>query len=298
MDDDDLEVIALLQDPARRALYDYVVEQGREVSRNEAAAAVGLQRTLAAFHLDRLAGAGLLEVSFRRLGARVGPGAGRPAKLYRRAAVEHAVSLPPRTYLRAAAVLAEAIERSGAETALAEAARAQGRAAGQALAQAAAEAKAAAGVGLEQMLRHLAEQGYEPAVTARPAPTAGAAASGASATNATPGATNATAGATNATPGASNATAAAGEQIAAGTEGSAARPTTLRPTPTPTTVVRLRNCPFHALAQAYPVVACGMNVALLEGLVDGARLGERYAVQLDPQPGTCCAILCSKTNES
>ena len=320
MDDDHhLEAIALLQDPARRALYEYVVEQGREVSRNEAAAAVGLQRTLAAFHLDRLADAGLLEVSFRRLGARSGPGAGRPAKLYRRAAVEHAVSLPPRAYLRAATLLAAEIEGSGAEAVLAETARAQGVLAGQALAQAAA-AEAAAGVDLEQMLRHLAEQGYEPAVVA----TAGAAASGAGATKATTGATNATAGATNATAGAADATAGAAdataaEQTAAATDAPATvtRPANAtarvtgattagadrraagpdRPAMAPT-VVRLRNCPFHALAAAFPVVACGMNVALLEGLIDGAHLDGRYTVRVDPQPGTCCAIVCSKINES
>src|SRR5258707_10767985 len=106
----DLEAIALLQDPARRSLYEFVVAAGREVSRNEAAQAVGLQRTLAAFHLDRLASTGLLEVAYRRLGARSGPGAGRPAKLYRRAATERTVSVPPRDYARAAQVLAEAIE--------------------------------------------------------------------------------------------------------------------------------------------------------------------------------------------
>src|SRR5918911_20308 len=54
-------------------------------------------RDLAAFHLDKLVEAGLLEASFRRLGERRGPGAGRPAKLYRRGAGEVAASLPPRT---------------------------------------------------------------------------------------------------------------------------------------------------------------------------------------------------------
>ena len=90
----DLEAIALLEDAARRALYEYVVSRGCEVSRNEAAEATGLQRTLAAFHLDRLAGAGLLEVSYRRLTARSGPGAGRPAKLYRPAAGERRPARP------------------------------------------------------------------------------------------------------------------------------------------------------------------------------------------------------------
>src|ERR687886_812552 len=105
----DLEAISLLQDPARRGLYEYVASANREVSRNEAAEAVGLQRTLAAFHLDRLAGAGLLEVTYRRLTGRTGPGAGRPAKLYTRASAEYAVSLPPRQYDLAAELLAEAV---------------------------------------------------------------------------------------------------------------------------------------------------------------------------------------------
>src|SRR5207244_13615168 len=115
----------------------FVVAQGREVGRNEAATAVGMQRTLAAFHLDRLAEAGLLEVSFRRLTQRSGPGAGRPAKLYRRAAREVTVSVPPRDYARAALVLAEAIERSGAETALYDSARERGVAAAAAFSSAA-----------------------------------------------------------------------------------------------------------------------------------------------------------------
>src|SRR5260221_9275138 len=101
----DLDAIGLLQDPARRSLYAYVVAQGREVSRNEAAEAVGLQRTLAAFHLDRLATAGLLDVAYRRLSNRSGPGAGRPAKVYRRSSAEHAVVLPPRDYASAASIL-------------------------------------------------------------------------------------------------------------------------------------------------------------------------------------------------
>ncbi|HEX2156941.1 MAG TPA: helix-turn-helix domain-containing protein, partial [Actinomycetes bacterium] len=96
--DRDLAAIGLLQDPVRRALYGHVAAAGGEVSRNQAAEAVGVQRGLAAFHLDKLVEAGLLEASFRRLGERRGPGAGRPAKLYRRASGEVAAILPPRTY--------------------------------------------------------------------------------------------------------------------------------------------------------------------------------------------------------
>ncbi|HLZ30666.1 MAG TPA: transcriptional regulator [Chloroflexota bacterium] len=229
MSEADLDAIGLLQDPARRSLYTYVVGQGREVSRNEAAAAVGLQRTLAAFHLDRLARAGLLDVAYRRLTARSGPGAGRPAKLYRRRPdAEHAVSLPPRDYGRAAQVFAEAIERCGAETVLYEVARERGAAAGRALAAASAGHR----VTLGDLARQLAERGYEPYADADAA------------------------------------------------------------------CVRLRNCPFNAVAREFPVVACGMNLALLDGMVSGGGLEDTHVARLDPQPGGCCVSITSKTNSN
>ena len=94
----DIEAIALLDEPVRRALFEWVAGVGRAVSRDEAAAGVGISRALAAFHLDRLVREGLLEAEYRRLSGRTGPGAGRPAKLYRCAAREVAVSLPDRRY--------------------------------------------------------------------------------------------------------------------------------------------------------------------------------------------------------
>ncbi|WP_017556265.1 helix-turn-helix transcriptional regulator [Nocardiopsis baichengensis] len=115
-----------LADPVRRRLYRFVCERG-EAGRAEAAEALDLTRTLAAFHLDRLAGAGLLEVERRRLSGRQGPGAGRPAKVYRRADREVSLHLPPREYEAAARLLAEAVERAGAEEALYAAARGEGR---------------------------------------------------------------------------------------------------------------------------------------------------------------------------
>ncbi|MDQ4069440.1 MAG: helix-turn-helix domain-containing protein, partial [Actinomycetota bacterium] len=111
--DRDLGAIASLQEPVRRALYRYVVAQRGEVSRDQAAEGVGVQRNLAAFHLDKLVEAGLLEATFRRLTGRTGPGAGRPAKLYRRSPSDHAVTLPPRQYELAAELLAEAVEEAG-----------------------------------------------------------------------------------------------------------------------------------------------------------------------------------------
>ena len=91
-----VEAIGVLHEPVRRAVYEYTVARGEPVGRNEVAEALGIGRTLAAFHLDKLTEAGLLDTSYApRVG---GPGAGRPAKLYRRGTAEHAVSVPPRDY--------------------------------------------------------------------------------------------------------------------------------------------------------------------------------------------------------
>jgi predicted ArsR family transcriptional regulator len=94
----EIHAIGVLHDPRRRALYTYVSRQRRDVSRDEAARALSISRGLAAFHLDRLAEAGLLEASYRRLTGRRGPGAGRPSKLYRRSTRQVTVNLPPRRY--------------------------------------------------------------------------------------------------------------------------------------------------------------------------------------------------------
>jgi predicted ArsR family transcriptional regulator len=105
--------LSALDEPVRRSLYFHVVRARGDVSRDEAARAVGVSHTLAGFHLDRLAGEGLLETSFRRLSGRTGPGAGRPAKLYRRSERQLAVSLPQRSYELAARILAATFDASG-----------------------------------------------------------------------------------------------------------------------------------------------------------------------------------------
>lgn len=128
--DDPLSAVSSLSEPTRRALYEHVAAAGAAVGRDAAASAVGVSRTLAAFHLDRLAQDGLLEVEYRRLTGRSGPGAGRPAKLYRRARRQVDITLPPRQYGIAAEVLADAVERQGSDDtreAVAAAARDRGR---------------------------------------------------------------------------------------------------------------------------------------------------------------------------
>ncbi|WP_406631240.1 helix-turn-helix transcriptional regulator [Amycolatopsis sp. WGS_07] len=212
---EDIEAIAVLQDPVRRRLYDYVAGQDHDVSRNEAAEGAGIQRTLAAFHLDKLVDAGLLETESKRLSGRSGPGAGRPAKLYRRSGVERQFSVPARDYRVAADLLAEVAETARLDVELQAAARREGRAAGPVSDLAGAEAA-------------LAARGYEP----RP-------------------------------------------------DGD---------------VVRLANCPFHVLSQRHPGLVCGMNLALLEGLLEGA---DGVRARMDPRPGLCCVVVeSSKNNES
>jgi predicted ArsR family transcriptional regulator len=226
---EDIEVIAVLRDPVRRRLYEYVAAQDHEVSRNEAAEALGLQRTLAAFHLDRLADAGLLETGRRRLTGRSGPGSGRPAKLYRRSAAEHGVSLPSRDYRTAADLLAEAAEAVGLDAELQEAARRRGRE----LREAVDGGGGGGGDGwdLDEVAALLARRGYEPVREAD--------------------------------------------------------------TDTDGATLRMRNCPFHALSERFPPLVCGMNLALLQGLLgeEGEGEGDGPRVRMDPRPGWCCTAV-------
>ena len=222
--DAELSAIGSLQDPIRRSLYRYVVAQPDEVSREEAAAGVGIQRQLAAFHLDKLVDAGLLETTYRRLSGRTGPGAGRPAKLYRRSSSEHSVSLPPRQYDLAAELLANAVEEAGdrpARAALTDVARRFGRRLGAEL-----RSRLGSRASRERRLAALSESldayGYEPR-----------------------------------------------------REGSA---------------LRLTNCPFHTLAESHRELVCGMNLSLVQGVVEGMEVRDLVPC-LDPRPGECCVTV-------
>lgn len=111
---DDVDVadalrLTALADPLRRRLYGYVAGQDTPVHREEAADSVGISRTLAAYHLDRLTQAGLLTASYARPDGRTGPGAGRPAKHYEPAAAEVSITVPPRTYDILARLFADAV---------------------------------------------------------------------------------------------------------------------------------------------------------------------------------------------
>lgn len=159
----DVAGIGALADPVRRQLYLYVCAQPAAVGRDEAAEALGIAHHKAKFHLDRLEAEGLLETDYARLTGRSGPGAGRPAKLYRRADRDIAVSLPDREYELAGQIMADAIAtsiRTGGSVAetLKSAAAAHGRALG------ASVDVSEADDALAIATRVLAEHGYEPRV--------------------------------------------------------------------------------------------------------------------------------------
>lgn len=153
---DDLAAIGLLDEPVRRRLYDWVIAQSEPVGREAAARAVGVTRALATFHLDKLAEAGLLDSTYRRLTGRVGPGAGRPARVYWRSSREFNVSVPERRYARAADLFASALERlgdGGPPAALTDAARAMGEQLGSGFRR---------GSGRARLTKALEQGGYEP----------------------------------------------------------------------------------------------------------------------------------------
>jgi predicted ArsR family transcriptional regulator len=207
--------VAALAEPTRRRVYDHVVRSPEPVGRDDAAAAVGVPRPTAAFHLDRLVADGLLDVHYERRSGRSGPGAGRPAKLYRRAERSVSVSLPERRYDLAGQLLAAAlteVDRTGQRPA-----EALGRLAHDLGEQWGADVPAADPRG--SVLALLERHGYEPR-------------------------------------------AESGD-------------------------LALANCPFSALARDHTELVCGMNLHLLQGVLDAVP-GAGLAARLQPADGACC----------
>lgn len=214
--------LSALDDPVRRRIYRIVQADRGDMSRDDVSRAAGITRRLAAFHLEKLAGAGLLEVSFRRLSGRTGPGAGRTSKLYRIGeAVD--ISLPVRRYELAAHVLAESLARdddAGRSRALRESAHAWGRRVAR---EESPDRDTAPTDRARRVWRTLADFGFEPR---RQSP---------------------------------------GEVV-------------------------LGNCPFDSLAAGDRATICGMNLALVEGMLAGVGAIDIRA-ELIPRPGHCCVTL-------
>jgi len=217
-----LSAVSSLDDPVRARLYRAVCESTGPLGRDEAAATAGIGRPLAAYHLDKLVELGLLTASYQRPPGRGGPGAGRPAKVYRRSGREFSVTVPPREYELAARLLAAAVEsdRGGtSRAALHDAARHFGEELGW---RSRPRESGLAGAG--QALRAaLCEHGFEP-------------------------------------------------------------------WPDDGDLVYLRNCPFHQLAAQHTELVCGMNLALIDGLVAGLGASGQHP-RLAQEPGRCCVVI-------
>lgn len=153
--------ISTLDDKVRRELYIYVSGQAAPVGREQAAKALGIPLHQAKFHLDRLEEVGLLESEYVRLTGRSGPGAGRPAKVYRRRTEEIAVSLPGREYALAGELMATAIDEAANQgTPVAEALGRAARNRGTEIGTAATDS----GTPLQIVAGTLGGYGYEPRI--------------------------------------------------------------------------------------------------------------------------------------
>ena len=163
--------IGALEDDIRRALYLFARRHGRPVSREEAAAAVGISRKLAAFHLDKLTAAGLLETAAPDP-ARRRPGPGRAPKAYQPATTEVAVNVPQRRYDALGEVLAQAIVADGPASSARHTAHQLARQRGQALGERVRAERRLGRLGPERALTVVSELlavcGYAPAHTATP----------------------------------------------------------------------------------------------------------------------------------
>jgi len=159
-----ITALAVLGEDVRRRLYLLVRAAHRPVGREEAAAAAGISRKLAAFHLDKLVSAGLLQArhdpppGLRRVG--------RTPKTYEPVPADIAVSIPPRRHDVLAGILADAVlaghDGGGARPAATRIAADRGRELGAAERARARPGRLGAERGLTLPAALLTGSGYEP----------------------------------------------------------------------------------------------------------------------------------------
>jgi predicted ArsR family transcriptional regulator len=115
-----LAVASALADRSRRRMYEFIRQADRPISREQAAAHVGISRKLAAFHLDKLVEVGLLRAHFTPAAGTRRPG--RAPKVYEPAEVDLRISIPERRLDLLAEILIDAVLRDDGTTPAAKAA--------------------------------------------------------------------------------------------------------------------------------------------------------------------------------
>jgi predicted ArsR family transcriptional regulator len=181
-----------------------------------------MSRSLVAFHLDKLADAGLLDVSFaREPGRPAGRGGGRPSKRYQLSDLDLGIALPPRRYDVVGRILARTIGTSG-QPDLAEQAWQLAAEEGRRLGQGGRDDAPATLPVSAVVEQALGDFGYQPA--------------------------------------------ADGARI------------------------RIRNCPFLAVADAMPEAVCSVNHGFLTGLLEGLGAAGQLRVQQVPNESHGCCV--------
>lgn len=156
-----IKAVSALEDDLRRGMYAFIRRERRPVTRDDAAASVGISRKLAAFHLDKLVEAGVLRAHYEAAGV------GRAPKVYEPSENDIQVSIPPRRPDLLADVLIDAVltegENETARDAAVRVARLRGHELGVALRAQARPGRLGAERALTLATRVLQEQGFEPA---------------------------------------------------------------------------------------------------------------------------------------
>ena len=164
-DADSIAAVAALADDLRRRMYAFIRDAGHPVTRDQAAARVGISRKLAAFHLDKLVDAGLLQAGAARGLRRPG----RAAKTYRPTDRVVQISIPPRQHTFLAEILLDSVLAGGAHAdirqVVLDTAAARGRRLGELERHQARPGRLGAERALSLARSFLARLGFEPAQT-------------------------------------------------------------------------------------------------------------------------------------
>ncbi|GGW13597.1 ArsR family transcriptional regulator [Streptomyces capoamus] len=162
--DSAIDSVSVLSEDSRRRMFAFIRRAGRAVTRDEAAASVGISRKLAAFHLDKLVDAGLLRARYETPGGirKVG----RQPKVYEPTDAQITVSIPDRRHELLADLLLDAVLTEGTDENAAQAAVRTAEQRGRQLGEAARKQTRPGRLGPERGLTTceslLDEYGYEP----------------------------------------------------------------------------------------------------------------------------------------